>query len=47
MSKLIMSLIVGLGMLGGASTAYAVIKCEKCHCDLNTGVCDCTNCEIS
>jgi hypothetical protein len=26
--------------------AGKTIKCEKCSCNLNTGVCDCTNCTI-
>lgn len=27
--------------------AQAVIKCEKCTCNQNTGICECTNCTIS
>jgi hypothetical protein len=26
--------------------AKPTIKCEKCTCNLGTGICDCTNCTI-
>ncbi len=48
MTKLIMAVIVGAGLLGGAGAAYAgVLKCDKCVCNLSTGVCDCNDCTIS
>lgn len=29
-----------------ASAQQCVIKCEKCVCNLRTGVCECTNCTL-
>lgn len=41
----------GLAIAASPSVARAneecTIKCEKCTCNLNTGICDCTNCTTS
>jgi hypothetical protein len=46
------AILMGVGALfGSPSSALAeeecVIECEKCTCNLKTGVCDCTNCKLT
>lgn len=44
------ALLMAAGALVSAPAivhAQATIKCEKCTCNQNTGVCECTNCTIA
>lgn len=40
--------LAGLALAGAPAilSAQGTIKCEKCTCNLNTGICDCTNCTL-
>jgi len=29
------------------ATTDCTIKCEKCTCNMNTGICECTNCTLT
>lgn len=41
----------GVALFGSVAPAAAeeecVIECEKCTCNLKTGICECTNCKIT
>jgi hypothetical protein len=40
-------ILIAVGMLVGAAAAQATIRCEKCTCNMNTGICECTDCTIT
>ena len=48
----VVAALLALGASPSAVRAEAeaedcVIKCEKCSCNIRTGVCDCTGCTIT
>lgn len=46
--KRIKVILIAAGMLVGAAAAQAFsIHCERCTCDMNTGICECTGCTIT
>jgi hypothetical protein len=41
------ALLIGLALGGVVGAASAGVHCEKCTCNMNTGICECTNCTIT
>lgn len=41
-------LLAGLALASAPAILHAqgTIKCEKCTCNVNTGMCECTNCTL-